>query len=381
MKIIFICGSLEPGRDGVGDYTRILAADLVRLGHKVSVIALNDRHISQEINGFQESGSVQIPVLRLNFELDSRQRFLKAGLWIDHFDPDWLSLQFVPFSFNPKGLPVGMGKALRKIGKNRKWHIMFHELWVGMHIGASKKEVLWGRIQRQLILLLIKKLRPNQIHTQSCLYKAQINSMGFEVGLLPLFSNIPVTGNNTVLPEKKDGILHKGNKLSIALFGGVHKGAPVTRFAKEVKSFSQKFEIPVSLLIVGRGGNEQKHWEEIWKELDLEVVVMGELEAEEISKTLSMASYGITTTVFGKVEKSGSVAAMTEHGLKVICVAADWKPRGMPILKKVPGVIEYREGELDAFFQSVNETGAFCKVEEVSCRLIEAFKANGQNNK
>jgi len=380
MKIVFICGSLEPGRDGVGDYTRILAADLIRLGHKVSVIALNDRHISHAINGFQESGSFQIPVLRLNFELDVRQRFMKAGLWIDNFDPDWLSLQFVPFSFHPKGLPVGMGKALRKIGKNRNWHIMFHELWVGMHIGASKKEVLWGRIQRQLILLLIKKLRPYQIHTQSGLYKAQITAMGFDATLLPLFSNIPVSKNSNACLEKKGGALLKGNKISLALFGGVHKGAPVTQFAKEVKAFSQKFEIPVSLLIVGRGGNEQKHWEEIWKELNLEVVVMGELSAEEISKTLSRASYGITTTVFGKVEKSGSVAAMTEHGLKVICVAADWQPRGMPVLMKVPGVIEYKAGELDAFFQSTNETGAFCKVEETSCHLMEAFKATGQNN-
>lgn len=381
MKIVFICGSLEPGRDGVGDYTRILAGELIRLGHEISVIALNDRHISHEVESFQESASFQIPVLRLSFRLDMNQRFRRAGLWIDNFDPDWISLQFVPFSFHPKGLPVGLSKALRKIGKCRNWHIMFHELWVGMHIGASKKEVLWGRIQRQLIFLLIKKLSPNQIHTQSGLYKAQLKAMGFEAGLLPLFSNIPVSKNGSAYLEKRGSTLVTGNKLTLALFGGVHKGAPITQFAKEVKAFSKKFEMPVSLIIVGRGGNEQKHWEEIWSELDLEVVVMGELSAEEISNTLCRASYGITTTVFGKVEKSGSVAAMTEHGLKVICVAADWQPRGMPVLKKVPGVIEYREGELNAFFQSANEPAAFCKAEEVSCRLIESFNATGQNNK
>lgn len=27
MTILFLCGSLEPGRDGVGDYTRRLAGD------------------------------------------------------------------------------------------------------------------------------------------------------------------------------------------------------------------------------------------------------------------------------------------------------------------------------------------------------------------
>ena len=32
MKIVFICGCLEPGKDGVGDYTRRLSAELIDHG-------------------------------------------------------------------------------------------------------------------------------------------------------------------------------------------------------------------------------------------------------------------------------------------------------------------------------------------------------------
>ena len=42
MKIIFLTGSLEKGRTGVGDYTRLLASECKRLGHEVQTIALND---------------------------------------------------------------------------------------------------------------------------------------------------------------------------------------------------------------------------------------------------------------------------------------------------------------------------------------------------
>ena len=48
MKIAFITSCLEPGKDGVGDYTRSLAAESSRNGHEVCLLALNDRHVDRE---------------------------------------------------------------------------------------------------------------------------------------------------------------------------------------------------------------------------------------------------------------------------------------------------------------------------------------------
>lgn len=43
MKFLFICGSLEPGKNGVGDYTRRLAGECIRMGHDAMILALDER--------------------------------------------------------------------------------------------------------------------------------------------------------------------------------------------------------------------------------------------------------------------------------------------------------------------------------------------------
>src|SRR5947209_6737741 len=106
MKIVFICGSLEPGKDGVGDYTRRLGATLISKGYELSIIALYDRFISSLEETTQKSDNYEIMVLRLPFSMQDRERYELARDYINKKDPVWLSLQFVIFSFHPKGLPL-----------------------------------------------------------------------------------------------------------------------------------------------------------------------------------------------------------------------------------------------------------------------------------
>src|SRR5207253_4173313 len=51
VRVTFICSSLEPGRDGVGDYSRRLAYALERQGHAAQLVGLNDRHLSVDEDG------------------------------------------------------------------------------------------------------------------------------------------------------------------------------------------------------------------------------------------------------------------------------------------------------------------------------------------
>src|ERR1700730_16908643 len=125
MKIIFICGSLEPGRDGVGDYTRRLAGKLILLGHDAAAVALNDPHIQDELAGTQPVDGVTVPVLRMPSAMDAKLRFQRVKEWIEPFRPGWISLQFVPYAFHPKGLPLLLGKRLKGLlVKGRLVHIM-----------------------------------------------------------------------------------------------------------------------------------------------------------------------------------------------------------------------------------------------------------------
>src|SRR5690606_16837539 len=122
-----------------------------------------------------------------------KKRLLRAQCFIDNFNPDWLSLQFVPFSFNKKGLPLGLAGKLKKLGKDRSWHIMFHELWVGMIHTTSIRRKALSLIQRKLIKHLADTLKPNIIHTHTHIYKIKLAEKGIIASLMPLFGNIPVS--------------------------------------------------------------------------------------------------------------------------------------------------------------------------------------------
>ena len=93
MKVSFVTGSLEPGRTGVGDYTRLLAGACRELGHEVQTIGLNDHFIPSRWEGLQDD----IPCLRFPESLTWEYKWQRANPFVDKFDPDWISLQFVPY--------------------------------------------------------------------------------------------------------------------------------------------------------------------------------------------------------------------------------------------------------------------------------------------
>jgi hypothetical protein len=350
MKIIFLCGSLEPGRDGVGDYTRQLASELILNGHQAGIVAINDQHIKDRFEGVQNLGNVSLQVLRLPSHISSLHRFKLAALWIDNLDPEWLSLQFVPFAFHPKGLPFQMGKLLTTLTGRRRWHIMVHELWVGMNKESSLKFFWWGLFQRQLIKSLFNKLMPAVIHTQTKLYLNLLEKMGFKSQLLPLFSNISVAEDISIIRANDDDKI-----ISFVVFGGIHPGAPIDKLAKELKHYSNQNAVKIVLKLLGRSGAEQLRWEQEWQAAGLCIELIGEQPEEQISAVLSNSSFGISTTPPSLIEKSGSVAAMREHGMSILCLSRPWHPRDINEPQLSPGVTEYQEGKIQDFIAQKNE--------------------------
>jgi hypothetical protein len=351
MKIIFLCGSLEPGKDGVGDYTCRLASELVRQGHQAGIIALRDKYVHSALNGIRVAEGINLPELRLPDAWPSSEIFKKAAEWIQFFDPEWLSLQFVPFSFHPKGLPLGFINLISKLGNGRKWHIMVHELWVGMNIEAPRKLAAWGWVQKKVIQNLLWRLNPKVIHTQTKLYQAQLQKLGFSAAYLPLFSNIPVhTEYRTRNLQTATTNLNK-QSLSLVIFGTIHPGAPVRDFAKETALYAQKNDVEPQLLFIGRCGSELEHWENVWKAEGLKAKTFGEQSPEYIYTVLEEADFGISTTPAALAEKSGTVAAMRDHGLSVLCVRNTWQPRGILLPENLPGITSYTKGNLETFFR------------------------------
>lgn len=369
-----MCGSLEPGCDGVGDYTRRLAAQLLRQGHQLAMVALNDACIESHYLGVQASDEKKIPVLRIPAQWSDKDRYETAKRWIDSFAPQWLSLQFVPFSFHPKGLPFGLNSRLKALGDKRQWHIMFHELWVGMDVQSPLKHMCWGMAQKWLIQDLLHQLKPRIIHTQSSLYQQLLLQLGYEACKLPLFGNI--TPLAEAAPLGADAKAHqKPGGFTFILFGGIHPGAPVREFAEEVAAYARRTGVAVNLTIIGRCGQEQEHWAGAWRTAGLSVELLGEQTPDVISKAMSSASMGISTTPMALLEKSSAVVAMLEHGLPVLCVSRKWQPRGVQQISPLSGTYEYSPGSLEKWI-SVRTSAAYAyKIIDVSHQMADKLLA------
>jgi hypothetical protein len=369
MKILFLCGSLQPGHDGVGDYTRRLAAEMISQGHEAAAIGLNDYGTDNKLEEVQSFENANISTLRIPAALPGKLRFSIAKRWIDRFEPEWISLQFVIFSFHLKGLPYGLVKYLVSIGKGRRWHIMFHELWVGMPEGASRKHIFWGWLQKKIICALIKSLAPAVIHTQSKLYLAHLTALGFNVKYLPLFSNVPVIYTSNKPPENN-------KQISIVVFGTIHPHAAIELILNEVTRYKRDNKADVSFTIIGHSGMETKKWVSAWVCAGMRVINLGEQPVTNISQVLSCATFGISTSAPAMFDKSGTTAAMLAHKLPVICVGKPWRPREIDLPATPKPIIQLREGCIDDCLKISRSEIASANVTDIAEMLIETLIIN-----
>jgi hypothetical protein len=368
MDILFICGCIEPGQDGVGDYTRRLAAELILQGHKTTIISLFDTKVESNRTEVQVSDGAEISVLRITSSAAMETRMLDAAKWVTKFNPSVISLQFVVFSFQKKGLPFWLTGFLKNLGKGRRWHIMLHELWVGMPVGASKKHVLWGWLQQKIIFLLIRQLSPFIIHTQSKLYQAQLTSHSVPAAYLPLFSNIPFFNTDCSTKERD-----LAGMTTLVIFGTIHPNSKVDELIKEVLNFRESQNSEVCLILMGRCGKEQETWKRKWQLSSLRVIALGDQSPEIISYVLKTSSIGINTGAFQMIDKSGSAAAMLDHGLPIVCVAKSWKARGIQEFEPPEGIFKLKPGCLQACLSYQPTSRKEFSVGEVAKSLVNSL--------
>jgi hypothetical protein len=316
LRIVFLCGSLETGCDGVGDYTRRLAIEMIRQGHIVSAVAINDRYLTNHFEGTEEIEGINLPLLRMPSIMPPSEKFQQVKKWLSVYNPQWISLQFVPYSFDVKGLPLRLSKDLVKLGKEYKWHIMFHELWVGLNGSSSIKQKLLATIQKFIIERLLSDLRPGCITTSIPLYQKHLRKSNAKI--LPLFSNIPITNFERNVITEGD-LINKG--LTAIHFGNFTSAIMDFKMQLEfIRKISELRKDNVRLIVLGEGGPFKdlalKTAEQILGENS--VVNLGSLTTEKISQHLQKADIGISRANYAMFGKSGSTIAMLEHGLPVV---------------------------------------------------------------
>jgi hypothetical protein len=327
IKLVFICGTLEPGKDGVGDYTRRLAGEMIRQGHEASIVAIHDGYTSEIFVGFQHDEETTVPVLRIPSAASKKSLLSYATTFISDANPDWISLQYVPFSFHHKGLHLGLSGILKEIVAGRKWHIMFHEIWVGLERGSKWKFMLLGFFQQLLIKQLLNNLSIKNIHTHSNFYKALLEQKKIKSELLPLFSNL--TKSNLHREPRPNPFFLSENELGFVFFGTIHKTTSLLDFLKAIKLFESKTGKRIRLFFIGKNGPLISNWISTCKIEGVKIKVLGEQYSDIVLNLLEHATIGVSTTALAMIEKSGSVAAMLGSGLPVICLSHNWAPRSI----------------------------------------------------
>jgi hypothetical protein len=345
MKILFLCGSLENQKDGVGDYTRNLAGAIIKKGNVCQIVALMDKGSLEDTHEIQKIDGVEIEVLRLPYENGFHQNAKSTMQLVESFNPDWISLQYVPFSFHHKGMPFGFHNALLPLLRNRNFHIMFHELWVGISVISPLKHKILGFFQQRIAKQIINKSKPLSITTTNILYDLVLNKANIKPTVLPLFSNISkVEANNNYFNSllTQYNITDPSSCYFVGVFGTIYPQANIEDELMNLYESKEKNK-KIVFLHFGRIGVYGK------KELErlkdhfigmIQFIELGELPSDKVSTILQKLHIGISCTPSQHVGKSGVYAALKLHGVDVVMSGGEFLPDyDVELQKKMPAYL------------------------------------------
>jgi hypothetical protein len=349
MQLLFFCASLEPGRDGVGDYTRRLAGACAARGHGCTAIALHDPHVARATD-LTEDG---MRLIRLPAAAPWPGRLACAIGHQRRLAPDWVSWQFVAYGFNPRGLvPSELWQGAAHLSGSR-CHVMMHELWIGLEAGSGWLARAAGWRQRWRVLRLLDQLSPDCVQTSNAAYQSALRDEGLLAGVTGVFGNVPVADGfpgraATIGRWLPDAAGFDAPPLVSLTFGTLHPQWRPAATADWLVSTAGRLARAPALIVIGRAGSHAAAILDLFRRRGVTVRATGELDATAISHLLRAADFGIAPHPWALIGKSGAAAAMLEHGLPVLVPRDEWRLRrasataaaapGDPLLVRLAGL-------------------------------------------
>jgi hypothetical protein len=326
-SIVLLCGGLQEIEDGVGDHCRLLAGEFVRLGRECFLMSLNDRKVDSVVETSIASNGISIPLVRLPHAIPVFQRLKIAARFLSQWRPDIVSLQFVCYGFHEKGLAWREWFWLPALLAPYRSTLMLHELWLGFGSFRSIKYSIVGAVQRLVVLELVRRIRPAVIFTTNGYYRGILAKNKIAARILPLFGHIPVTSRSApwlaetifrecgidILSERRDHWL-------FGLFGEVFEIWPAAEVIEKIAILSKKHGKRPLVIFVGRSQRAAAFVRRLKEQFrEIAFIALGSRTEVEISEFFNGVDFGLTSYPFEFLGKSGTVAAMVEHGLPVIC--------------------------------------------------------------
>ncbi len=298
LKIHIIAAALPPQLDGIGDYTACLAAELAR---SATVTVLTGAPAPTPIPGarIETAFSAEDP---------ASVRQIPERVRADR--PDWVLLQYNPFSYGRWGLNLHLPEVLRRLRRDTpgtKLAVMVHEPFVPIITPQFAVMATWQRWQLwrlgTVADLVLFSIDPWARRFQTWF-------PGKPVVHLPVGSNIPRVP--ITRPEARARLGIPEDAVVLGLFGTAASGRMLDRVQASLAAL-RSAGIPALLLYIG------PHKAAICAALGSEnVLADGPFPADEVSRRLSAIDIYLAAYIDGVSTRRGAFLAALQHGLATV---------------------------------------------------------------
>jgi hypothetical protein len=246
-----------------------------------------------------------------------------------------VSWQFVAYGLQRQGcLPGALLRGAPDL-RGPRCHVMLHELWLGLETGSGWRDDAVGWWQRRRILDLLNRLNPDCLQTTQTAYQRALLREGFNVSVLGLFGNIPITNGQLPgappLARWLPPAVARGGAaapLVAVSFGTLHPQWQPAATVRWLCATARRHGRQPAFIAIGRTGAHAAAVLDAFHQQGVPAGLTGELDAATVSHLLVAADFGIAPHPWELIGKSGVAAAMLEHGLPVLVPRDDWRLHG-----------------------------------------------------
>jgi len=303
MRVQIVFPTLPPATDGIGDYTARLAAELAGGGDEVAVLTGRDER------GGAADPIPGVAVLPL-FSRDTRSSVRAVVDHVARTRPDWLLLQYNPFSYGRWGLNLSVPavlEAVRRGAAGTRVAVMVHEAYVPIDrpkfaVMAAWQRWQFRRIGRSAHVLLLSMARFVDDFAGRFPQARLVHS--------PVGSNLPRAPVDPATARAALGI--EPDACVLGMFGTAHGSRLFDWVAASARRLTESGR-RVVVVYTGTGPDHTRN-----QLAGLHVIADGPLPAPAASARLAASDVYVAPFVDGVSSRRGSFIAGLSHGLATV---------------------------------------------------------------
>lgn len=336
MKICFIVGAFPPMKCGIGDYTNLLAKELVKMGHEITIItSTNAKYIKK--NNFEVKNIVA------KWDNSAKDIIVKT---IRDIKADIVNIQY-PSDEYKKGIFMNILPMILKKKCSVKVVETVHEYLNYTYKGKLRNLINYSYADN---LIVVEKRYIDEIRKF-----VPMISRKFNISYIPISSNIPKSCMSSEELLKFRSSLASNNERIISYFGFINELKGIETLINSFKSFSNKVEARL-LIISELDSNNDYHKKVIDKidelELNNKVIVTGFNDSANIvANYLAISDVCVLPFRDGVSERNGSFLAAVNQNIPIITTSkvGEVNSEGIYYVKPMDeeGIIKYLSELLD----------------------------------